>query len=82
MFYLGIYIGKNTHVAFLMNEKSNVIFKVHSFSDTSNKAASLLEKITPYAIELEIAIKALVITGTSFNSVIIKIKEQKSENVK
>lgn len=58
MFYLGIDIGKNTHVASLMDEKAKVIFKAHSFSNTSDGAASLLEKITPYVAELEIGMEA------------------------
>jgi transposase len=58
MFYLGIDIGKNTHVASLMDEKAKVIFKAHSFSNTSDGAATLLEKITPYAAELEIGMEA------------------------
>lgn len=58
MFYLGIDIGKNTHVASLMDEKAKVIFKAHAFSNTSDGAASLLEKIVPYASELEIGMEA------------------------
>lgn len=58
MFYLGIDIGKNTHVASLMDEKAKVIFKAHSFSNTSDGAATLLEKITPYANKLEIGMEA------------------------
>ncbi len=58
MFYLGIDIGKNTHVASLMDEKTKVIFKAHSFSNTSDGAATLLEKISPYASELEIGMEA------------------------
>ena len=58
MFYLGIDIGKNTHVASLMDEKAKLIFKAHSFSNTSDGAATLLEKISPYASELEIGMEA------------------------
>lgn len=58
MFYLGIDIGKNTHVASLMDEKAKIIFKGHSFSNTSDGAATLLEKITPYTSELEIGMEA------------------------
>ena len=58
MFYLGIDIGKNTHVASLMDEKAKIVFKAHSFSNTSEGAATLLEKITPYASELEIGMEA------------------------
>lgn len=58
MFYLGIDIGKNTHVASLMDEKAKVIFKAHSFSNTSAGAATLLERINPYVAELEIGMEA------------------------
>lgn len=58
MFYLGIDIGKNTHVASLMDEKAKVIFKAHSFSNTIDGATSLLEKLSPYATELEIGMEA------------------------
>jgi len=58
MFYLGIDIGKNTHVASLMDEKAKVIFKAHSFSNTSDGAATLLDKIAPYAANLEIGMEA------------------------
>lgn len=58
MFYLGIDIGKNTHVASLMDDKAKVIFKAHSFSNTSDGAATLLEKIAPYSSELEIGMEA------------------------
>ena len=58
MFYLGIDIGKNTHVASLMDEKAKIIFKAHSFSNTSNGASTLLERIAPYATDLEIGMEA------------------------
>ncbi|HDR5039385.1 TPA: IS110 family transposase, partial [Bacillus anthracis] len=58
MFYLGIDIGKNTHVASLMDDKAKVIFKAYSFSNTSDGAAGLMEKIQPYISELEIGMEA------------------------
>ncbi|MFP3155758.1 IS110 family transposase [Lachnospiraceae bacterium ZAX-1] len=58
MFYLGIDIGKNTHVASLMDEKAKLIFKAHSFSNTSDGAGTLLEKLAPYAAQLEIGMEA------------------------
>lgn len=58
MFYLGIDIGKNTHVASLMDEKANVVFKALSFSNTSEGAAILLDKISPYTTDLEIGMEA------------------------
>lgn len=58
MFYLGIDIGKNTHVASLMDEKAKIIFKAHSFSNTLDGTATLLDKIAPYMAELEIGMEA------------------------
>lgn len=58
MFYLGIDIGKNTHVASLMDDKAKVIFKALSFSNTSDGAAKLLEKIASYSSNLEIGMEA------------------------
>ena len=47
MFYLGIDIGKNTHVASLIDDKKKVIFKAFSFSNSIDGANSLLEKFLP-----------------------------------
>lgn len=58
MFYLGIAISKNTYASYLMDEKAKIIFKAHSFFNTSDEAATLLDEITPYATELEIRMKA------------------------
>ena len=58
MVYLGIDIGKNTHVASLMDEKSTIIFKAFSFHNSSDGAASLLAKIEPHKNELEIGLEA------------------------
>lgn len=58
MFFLGIDIGKNTHVASLMDEKAKILFKAHSFSNTSDGAATLLEKIAPFSSDLEIGMEA------------------------
>ena len=45
MFYLGIDIGKNTHVASLVDDKKKVIFKAFSFSNSINGAESLILKL-------------------------------------
>lgn len=58
MFYLGIDIGKNTHVASLMDEKSKIIFKAFSFPNSMDGATSLLDKIQPFASQLEIGMEA------------------------
>lgn len=49
MFYLGIDIAKNTHVASLIDEKGKNIFKGFSFSNTSDGGKSLLEIIKKHA---------------------------------
>lgn len=43
MFYLGIDIGKRSHVASLMNSEGKVIFKGFSFANSSEGVQSLLE---------------------------------------
>lgn len=58
MFFLGIDIGKNTHVASLIDDNKNVIFKAFSFSNTVIGAQSLLEKLTHVAESLEIGMEA------------------------
>ena len=45
MLYLGIDIGKNTHVASLLNATTKPLFKAFSFSNTTGGANSLLDKI-------------------------------------
>ena len=45
MLYLGIDIGKNTHVASLLNETTKPLFKAFSFSNTTGGANNLLDKI-------------------------------------
>ena len=49
MFYLGIDIAKNTHVASLMNDTGKTIFKGFSFSNSTVGAKSLLEIIKKYS---------------------------------
>ena len=49
MLYLGIDIGKNNHVASLIDEKSKTLFKAFSFSNTIDGANSLIEKLSCYA---------------------------------
>ena len=57
MFYLGIDIGKSFHVASLIDEKKNVIFKGFQFKNTTDDATKLLEKISSYP-EIEIGMEA------------------------
>ncbi|VWL84796.1 IS110 family RNA-guided transposase [Oceanivirga miroungae] len=50
MFYLGIDIAKNTHVASLLDDNGNTIFKAHSFSNSIKGTDSLIEKLEKYSI--------------------------------
>lgn len=58
MFYLGIDIGKNTHVASLVDDKKNVIFKAFSFSNSINGAESLILKLEAFKNELEVGMES------------------------
>ena len=58
MFYLGIDIGKNTHVASLVDDKKKVIFKAFSFSNSIDGAESLILKLEAFKNELEVGMEA------------------------
>ena len=58
MFYLGIDIGKNTHVASLVDDKKKVIFKAFSFSNSIDGAESLTLKLEAFKNELEVGMEA------------------------
>lgn len=58
MFYLGIDIGKYTHVASLMDDNAKIIFKAFSFPNSSEGAQNLLQKLQPYCSQLEIGMEA------------------------
>ncbi len=58
MFFLGIDIGKNTHVASLIDDKKNIIFKAFSFSNSIDGAQTLLSKIETHKSDLEIGMEA------------------------
>lgn len=44
--YLGIDIGKNTHAASLIDQNAKTLFKAFSFTNTTDGAESLIEKIS------------------------------------
>lgn len=48
MRYLGIDIGKNTHVASLMDEKGKTLFKAFSFSNSTSGGESLLQMLNDF----------------------------------
>ncbi|MFM1581818.1 IS110 family transposase [Helcococcus bovis] len=74
MFYLGIDIGKNTHVASLIDDKKKVIFKAFSFSNSINGAESLICKLESFKNELEIGMEA---TGHYWLSIYSYLVEKK-----
>lgn len=58
MFFLGIDIGKNTHVASLVDDKKKVVFKAFSFSNSIDGASSLICKIEQFKDCIEIGMEA------------------------
>ena len=58
MFYLGIDIGKNTHVASLIDSEGKVVFKAFSFINSLDGANSLLDRISKYQSNLEIGLES------------------------
>jgi len=59
MYYLGIDIGKNTHVASLIDENGKLIFKGFSFSNSISGLEGLLQKLEDKeSVALEIGMEA------------------------
>lgn len=61
MHYLGIDIGKNTHVASLMDENGKTLFKAFSFSNTTSGGESLLNILNDFIsspADIEIGMEA------------------------
>lgn len=59
MLYLGIDIGKNTHVASLIDDNAKPVFRAFSFSNTTDGGNSLLEKLAKFSIsEIEIGMES------------------------
>lgn len=61
MLYLGIDIGKHTHIASLIDETAKPLFKAFSFSNTTEGANSLIEKLSVHInspSEVEIGMEA------------------------
>ncbi|MEY8337627.1 IS110 family transposase [Lachnospiraceae bacterium 62-35] len=49
MFFVGIDIGKNNHVASMMHESGKVVFKAFSFPNTSDGGHALFSKLASYS---------------------------------
>lgn len=61
MLYLGIDVGKNNHVASLIDEKGKILFKAFSFSNTVDGGDSLFSKLNnfiPSVSDIEIGMEA------------------------
>lgn len=61
MLYLGIDIGKNNHVASLMDQKGKTLFKAFSFPNTCDGTESLLSKLGTFlssSCDVEIGMEA------------------------
>jgi transposase len=53
MFYLGIDIGKNNHVASMMDDAGKIAFKAFSFPNTSEGGEALFSKLTSHSDNLD-----------------------------
>ena len=51
MYYVGIDVGKNNHVASMMDASRKTIFKAYTFSNTREGAQYLLEKIQSHVTD-------------------------------
>ena len=61
MFFVGIDIGKNNHVASMMDDTGKVVFKAFSFPNTSDGANALFSKLASYSLnpsDFEIGMEA------------------------
>ena len=59
MLYLGVDIGKNSHVASLMDDAGKVVFKGFSFPNTTDGGGHLLAKLSTYPVsEIEVGLEA------------------------
>lgn len=80
MFYLGIDIAKNTHVASLIDEKGKTIFKGFSFSNTTTGGNNLLEIIQKYAIFSNVIV-GMEATGHYWLSIYSFLYEEKFNSI-
>jgi transposase len=76
MFFLGIDIGKNTHVASMLDDSGKPVFKAFSFSNTTDGGESLLAKLDKHGadnINLAVGLEA---TGHYWLSVYSFLREK------
>lgn len=72
MVYLGIDIGKRTHVASLIDNDAKVVWKGFSFPSTTEGAESLLARIEKYGNAIEIGMEATGHYGLTLYSYLVK----------
>jgi len=63
MFFLGIDIGKNNHVASMIDDTNKPVFKAFSFSNTTDGGESLLAKFEKHGVTAENLTVGLEATG-------------------
>ncbi|WP_143139836.1 IS110 family transposase, partial [Enterococcus saccharolyticus] len=63
MFYLGIDIGKRTHVASVMNDEGKVLLKGFSFVNSLDGTHALLERLTSFSDSTEDFLVGMEATG-------------------
>lgn len=69
MFFLGIDIGKNNHVASMVDDCGKTVLRSFSFSNTTDGAESLLAKLTKHEINSSNLVVGLEATGHYWLSV-------------
>ena len=69
MFFLGIDIGKNNHVASMLDDFGKPVFKAFSFANTTDGGESLLAKLEKHSADSENLAVGLEATGHYWLSV-------------
>lgn len=63
MFYLGIDIGKRTHVASVMNEEGKILLKGFAFSNTTDGAENLFRVLHKFSVSAKDFVAGMEATG-------------------
>jgi transposase len=63
MYFLGIDIGKNNHVASMIGEDGKPVFRAFSFSNTTEGGESLLAKLSSHVVDSNALVIGLEATG-------------------
>jgi len=69
VYFLGIDIGKNNHVASMLEASGNPVFKAFSFSNTTDGGESLMAKLEKHGADCETLVVGLEATGHYWLSV-------------